>query len=111
MSASSNFEGESEPVGVPFYFYCKKIPGEIKLEILDGARVIYEATPEKKDGISQMVWNYSIRTGDEEQQTGERGRRSSARGGPAAGPGEYTVRLTVDGTILKKSFKVLQDVF
>ena len=111
MSSSSNYEGESEPAGVPFTFYCKKAPSDIKLEVLYGTRVIYETSPEKKDGVTQLVWNFSIRTGDSVQQTGERTRRSSMRRGPTAGPGEYTVRLTVDGTVMTKNFKVLQDVF
>ncbi len=111
MSSSSNYEGESEPTGVVFTFFCSKAPREIKLEVLDGTRVIYTNTPEKRDGISQLVWNFSISTGDSGQQPAERGRRSFMRSGPTAGPGEYTVRLTVDGTVTTKNFKVLRDVF
>ena len=47
-SSSSNYAGESEPLGVPFTFYLKSEPMDIKLQVLDGVRVIYETVPSKK---------------------------------------------------------------
>lgn len=110
MSSSSNYQGESETPGVPFTFYCRSTPKDIKLEVLDGARVIYETSPEKKTGINQVIWNFVKRTGEAPQQTGRQGGRTFGRMGPTAAPGEYTVRLTVDGNVITRAFKVLQEI-
>jgi photosystem II stability/assembly factor-like uncharacterized protein len=108
-SSSSNYDGESEPVGVPFTFYLKSEPKDVKLQVLDGTRVIYEISPPKKSGISQVVWNFAKQTDTAPQQAG-RGRGSS-RGMPTADPGTYTVKLIVDGKIRGEPFLVLKDIY
>ena len=114
MSSSSNFAGESEPVGVPLTFYLKNEAKNIKLQVLDGVRVIYETTPAKSKGVNQITWNYVKRIGDPAPAAAARGTRPSGgrRGGgnlQTAGPGNYTVKLIVDGKELTRSFSVLAD--
>jgi hypothetical protein len=114
MSSSSNFAGESEPSGVPFTFYLKNKPREVKLQVLDGVRVIFETTPVKNTGVNQIVWNYVKRIGDPAQPTANQGGRPSGRRGggmQSAGPGLYTVKLTVDGKELSRTFNILKDMF
>jgi photosystem II stability/assembly factor-like uncharacterized protein len=108
-SSSSNFTGESEPAGVPFTFYLKSEPKELKLQVLDGVRVIYEATPAKKAGINQALWNFSKR--QEAAAATDRSGGRFSRGIPTVMPGTYTVKLTVDGKVQTKTFNVMKDVF
>jgi hypothetical protein len=114
MSSSSNFAGESEPVGIPFTFYLKQIPKDIKIQVLDGVRVIYEMTPVKKAGISQVVWNYVKRSPGSGQQEAPQGQRPNSRmmrSSLTALPGEYTVKLIVYGKEESRSFNLLKDVY
>ena len=113
MSSSSNFAGESEPVGVPFTIYLKSSPKEIKLQVLDGTRVIYETTPSKEKGVNQLQWNFIKRIGDSSQPPSGQGNRPQGRRGggniPLAGPGFYSVKLIVDGSEMTRSFWILAD--
>jgi len=113
MSSSSNFAGESEPVGIPFTFYLKNAAKNIKIEVLDGVRVIYEATPVKTSGVNQIGWNYVKRIGEPPQQTSTQGNRPSGRRGgggmQTAGPGTYTVKLTFDGKEQTRTFAIMKD--
>jgi photosystem II stability/assembly factor-like uncharacterized protein len=114
MSSSSNFAGESEPVGIPFTFYLKNTVKTIKLQVLDGVRVIYEITPGNKIGINQLTWNYVKRIGEPVQPAANQGNRPSGRrsGGSmqTAGPGTYTVKLTVDGKEFTRAFSIMKDL-
>jgi hypothetical protein len=111
MSSSSNFAGESEPIGISFTFYLKNEAKNIKLQVLDGVRVIYETTPVKSKGVNQMTWNYVKRIGDPAPPSASQGTRPSGRRGggnlQTAGPGTYSVKLTVDGKEQSKYFSIL----
>jgi hypothetical protein len=114
MSSSSNFEGESEPVGIPFTYYLKKSAQNVKLQVLDGTRIIYETSPVKTNGVNQILWNFTKRIGDPSQASGNQGGRGMGRrggGNQSAGPGTYTVKLTVDGKEQLRTFVVMKDVF
>lgn len=112
MSSSSNFAGEGEPIGVPFTFYLKKMPQDVKLQVLDGVRVIYETAPLKKAGVTQVVWNFVKRTSEAAQQpTGQRQRQSGRmRSIQTAGPGTYTLKLIVDGKEQTRTFNIMKDI-
>ena len=111
-SSSSNYNGESEPAGVPFTLYLKSEPKEIKLQVFEGSRMIYETIPAKKAGVNQVVWNFAKRGTEPAPTTlGQGGGRSSFRGIPTALPGTYTVKLIVDGKVQTRSFNVLKDVY
>jgi photosystem II stability/assembly factor-like uncharacterized protein len=111
MSSSSNFSGESEPLGVPFTFYLKNMPKEVKLQVLDGVRVIYETSPVKKAGMTQLIWNFVKRTSEPVQPPAGQSQRQSGRGRSSmmAGPGNYTVKLIVDGKEQTKMFTIIRD--
>jgi photosystem II stability/assembly factor-like uncharacterized protein len=113
MSSSSNFSGESEPPGIPFTVYLKKSVKNIKLQVFDGVRLIYETKPASSAGVNQIVWNYIKRIGDTSQQPPNQSARTSVRrgggGSQYAGPGFYTVKLIADGKELTKSFTVMAD--
>jgi photosystem II stability/assembly factor-like uncharacterized protein len=113
MSSSSNFAGESEPVGVPFTFYLKNATKSLKLQVLEGARVIYETTPAGNRGVNQLTWNYIKRIGDTSPAASTQGKRPSGRRGgegvQTAKPGTYTVKLIADGKVLSKTFGILAD--
>jgi hypothetical protein len=112
MSSSSNFAGESEPIGVPFTFYLKKMPQNAKLQVLDGVRVIYETAPLKKAGVTQVVWNFVKGTSAPAQQPAGQGQRQSGRmrSLQTAGPGTYTVKLIVDGKEQTRTFSIMKDI-
>jgi hypothetical protein len=110
-SSSSNYNGESEQAGVPVTFYLKAEPKDVKVQILDGTRVIYETSPQKKAGVSQVVWNYSKRGTEAAATPSGQGSRSSFRSMPMASPGSYTVKLIVDGKTQTRTFNVLKDVY
>ncbi len=112
MSSSSNFAGESEPVGIPFTIFLKSAPKEIKLQVLDGTRVIYETTPSKDKGVNQVQWNFVKRTGESSPQPAGQGNRPQGRRGgnlPVAGPGYYSVKLIVDGREMTRNFWIMAE--
>jgi photosystem II stability/assembly factor-like uncharacterized protein len=110
-SSSSNYNGESEQTGVPFTFYLKAEPKDIRIQVLDGTRVIYETSPQKKAGVSQFVWNYSKRGTEPAATASGQGGRASVRSMPTASPGNYTLKLIVDGKIQTRTFNVVKDIF
>jgi photosystem II stability/assembly factor-like uncharacterized protein len=113
MGSSSNYDGESEPNAIPFTFYLKNQAKDIKLQVLDGVRVIYETSPVKSAGVNQVVWNYVKRIGDVVQPSSTQGTRPSGRRAGAssqmAGPGTYTVKLIVNGKEMTRIFNILAD--
>jgi photosystem II stability/assembly factor-like uncharacterized protein len=110
-SSSSNFAGESEQAGVPFTWYLKAEPKNLKLQVFDGERVIYETTPAKKQGINQALWNYSVSgTGPAASASSSQGRRNF-RSSQGALAGIYTVKIIADGKEQSRRFEVLRDAF
>jgi photosystem II stability/assembly factor-like uncharacterized protein len=104
-SSSLNYNGESEPVAAHLYYYLKNGGSDVKIQILDGARVIFEGTGEKTKGVNKFLWNYAIRPPVEGATA-----QPMARGAVAtARPGTYTVRLLVDGKSEEVPFTLLQD--
>jgi len=111
VGATLNFNGQSEPVAATIYYYLKNEPKEVKIQVLDGARVIFEGAGEKSGGVNTFLWNYSIRppavatpAADAQPQRGRAGTMSSARADYT-----YTVRLIVDGKVQEAPFTLLKD--
>lgn len=130
-SPSSNFAGESRKSGVPLYYYLDGKSKEVKVEILDGERVIYVRKGDNTRGVQKLQWNLDKivreRTEAEKNQLQRQIDRMKGFGmtdsdiadrfgstdyitGQAL-PGKYTVRLTVDGKIIEKRFTVLKDLW
>lgn len=103
-----NYNGPSEPVAAHIYYYLKNEARDVRLQVLDGVRVIFEGEASKDKGVNRFLWNYSIRP---PAVAGEvTGRQAMARTAAAsARPGDYTIRLIVDGKSVEAPFKLLQD--
>jgi len=129
QTASSNFEGESRQPGVSIYYYLDGKAKDIKIEVIDGERVIYTRKGLNEKGIQKMQWNFEQivreRTDAEKNQLGRQLERMREFGMTDSQieerfgsmdyitgsvlPGKYKVRLTVDGNVSEKRFTVLKD--
>ncbi|MFC1513701.1 hypothetical protein ACFL5P_01705, partial [candidate division KSB1 bacterium] len=131
---SQNYNGESEPVGSTFYYFLGNSAREVSLEVLKGERVVTILNASNNPGMNKVVWSRFTGMTPEQieairnppppipQQQGQRGGRGGAaamggRGGRGGGrgggitvwPGEYTVKLIVDGREFTNDFSILQD--
>jgi photosystem II stability/assembly factor-like uncharacterized protein len=107
-SSSLNYNGASEPVAAHIYYHLNSEAKDVKIQVLDGVRIIFEGEAPKEKGVNRFLWNYSIRP---PAAAGEvTGRQPMARAAAAsARPGDYMVRLVVDGKTMDAPFKLLQD--
>ena len=110
-SSSMNYNGESEPVAAQIYYYLKNEPASVKIQVLDGARIIFEGDGVKTKGVNKFLWNYSVRppavaaaTATPPAQQGRGGASMSS-----ASPGSYTIRLLVDGKVQEAPFTLMKD--
>ncbi len=134
VSASTNFDGQSEPAGVMINYY-QKAPsaGDITVKVLQGTRVVAETKGPNLAGINQLVWNMTVTpitipgqavaTGGGRGGRGGQGGGGGGRGGAAAppyptfggrgaaDPGEYTVVVTAGGKTITKKFQILEDAW
>ncbi|MCD6332920.1 MAG: hypothetical protein J7L89_06570 [Bacteroidales bacterium] len=128
-SASLNFNGESEFPGVPINYFLKNEAKKVTIQIFDGIRMIDEIKGSTDAGINRKNWNFSKRirkrTAKEKEQMRKqmerfrqfagRSMRGQSRRGSSdwimgqADPGEYLVKLIVDGKEMEQSFMVLKD--
>ncbi len=115
----SPFAGQNPPGGAVIYFSVKKAPKEAKLEILDAqgklvreystARLVPQTQPrdpddpkphkelEIKPGLNRFVWNLTYRDLAPRVPGYYLWDYEEGAHGPMALPGNYQVRLTVDG--------------
>ncbi len=141
VSSSRNFSAPSNPVGVVITYYQKAAaPGDVKVQVLKGARVVAEnAKAPNAAGMNTLVWNMRMDevalpgvtaaapagrgAGGGGRGGGGSGRGGGGRGGQAEGaipsfggavpadPGEYTVAVTAGGKTLSKTAVILEDVW
>ncbi len=132
VSASTNFNGPSNPNGVVVTYYQKAAAtGEITVQVLKGARVVAEnKKAPNAAGINKLVWNMRMDavtipgvTAAPQAGRGFGGGGMGGRGGAAepalptfggvtpAEPGEYTVVITAGGKTLSKTAVILEDVW
>lgn len=128
-SSSSNFMGESEQPGVPFYCYFRDTLSACTLEVWEGDRLIHSEEVKPSARLETIVWNYTKRIRErtaEEKEAFEKqaerfrayyGNRGGSRrlGDPdfitgTAGPGTYRVILTNGEKSVIQEFVVLEDV-
>ncbi len=112
------FAGPNPPYGAPITYYLqnKLEPAKpLKVELLDAnKKVIRElANPPREKGMNRVTWDLRYQGPDPRRPKMEdvdpEEEFSGPRGGPQVLPGEYTVRLTADGTIIEKQVKVYAD--
>ncbi len=132
VSASTNFNGPSNPNGVVVTYYQKAATsGEITVQVLKGARVVAEnKKAPNAAGFNKLVWNMRMDavtipgvavappTGRGFGGGGMGGRGGAAEpalptfgGVTPAEPGEYTVVMTAGGKTLSKTAVILEDVW
>ena len=129
QTSSSNFSGQSRAPGVPLYYYINDGVSNLKVEMLDGDRVIYSASGINSRGVHILQWNFSRimreKTEKEKEQAKNMAERMRSfgmtdaqiaeRGGDPdyvigrVGPGIYKFRITADGQVVEKTFRVLKD--
>jgi hypothetical protein len=128
-SPSNNFDGRSAAPGTPVYYYVDGNQDDLKLQIVDGARVIYEVDAETSKGVHKLQWNYSTiireRTESEKNRLKQNIERFRAFGLTDAmiaerfgnldyilgqvGPGNYKVRLVSGDKVCEQDFTVMKD--
>ncbi len=104
-SSSLNYNGPSEPVAANIYFYLKNETKDVKIQVLEGARVVYESTLNGTKGVNKFLWPYVLTPPATATQPGPGARQPSV----SARPGNYTIRLIVNGKTEDKPFTLLQD--
>jgi photosystem II stability/assembly factor-like uncharacterized protein len=123
--SSSNFEGESEPDGAPFYYYLREDLDEAAtFTIYQGTLAIAEMDGASQAGLHQAVWNMrkrverSLAEQERLRETDDGG--GSGRGGASdedriryefseALPGAYRVVMTADGAGIEQPLAILRD--
>ncbi|MBM3420089.1 MAG: hypothetical protein FJY11_03030 [Bacteroidetes bacterium] len=105
-SSSLNYNGESEPVAAHIYYYLKNDARDVKVQVLDGVRVIWESEGAGIKGVNRVLWNYTIRP----PVSGEQGQQARVASVPAR-PGVYNIKVTVDGKTEETRFTLLQDMW
>jgi photosystem II stability/assembly factor-like uncharacterized protein len=91
---------------------AKPGPARVRLEILDGPKVIREIQkPSMGKGINRAAWDLKFEGPKPRKEGGDTGGSdfSPPLDGPAALPGRYTVRLTVDGKSVETPVEVSVD--
>jgi photosystem II stability/assembly factor-like uncharacterized protein len=122
---------ENPTSGAVLDYYLPRASDQVKVEILDGKNEVVRAfsssdhppakrpqlavadrwlstpqVPETAAGMHRLVWDFAWTTsGGQEVDDFEAG----APGGPRAVPGEYQVRLTVDGKSSVQPLKIVMD--
>ncbi len=109
-SSSSNFDGESEPVGVPITYYLKAGAKDVKISVFEGSRLVYETNGKGEKGINSVIWNFTVNQGRAVQQrSGQTQGRMMFSSGPTVKPGNFTVKVTANGKSETGTFTVLAD--
>jgi photosystem II stability/assembly factor-like uncharacterized protein len=127
VSASTNFNAPSNPVGVVVNYYLKAAAsGDVTVQVLKGTRVVAEnRKAPNAAGINRLIWNMrmdavTIPGVDAAPQTGRGGGGRAGATEPAfptfggtiaADPGEYSVVVTAGGKTVSKTAVVLEDVW
>ncbi|SHO61311.1 VPS10 domain-containing protein [Algoriphagus zhangzhouensis] len=116
VSRKSNTEGANRAGGVLVYYFLKEDPkDELKIEFLDNRNNVLRTFSTKgymgdtlkvKAGSNKFNWN--LRVEDAEDFEGLIMWSGSLRG-PAVVPGDYKVKMTLDGSSQVQDFKVLAD--
>jgi photosystem II stability/assembly factor-like uncharacterized protein len=128
VTASTNFDGQSEPNGVMINYYLKAaVAGDVQVKVMRGSYVIAETKGSNVAGINKVLWNMRwtpMYLGPAAAATGRGGMGGGGFGQPqtpppyptfggttAAEPGEYTIVVTAGGKTFTKKAQILEDVW
>ena len=108
------FRGENPPAGAIIDYYLPNPASKVALSVHDRAgNLVQSLAPGMRRGVNRVVWNLrhaalpapEPAVGDEEGS----GARPAPVPGPFVVPGEYLVRLLVDGRVLEQRVQVSDD--
>jgi len=121
-SSSHNFDGESEPEAIPFYYNLKDdVNGEVTFTVYRGNVAIATLMGSSDAGLHKVIWNMDEREERTEEQIEQMRERMSRFGremsedelrytSTDAAIGDYTIVMSVDGEVVKKrSASILRD--
>jgi hypothetical protein len=126
VTASTNFDGESEPNGVMINYYLKSpVQGDVQVKVMKGTYVIAETKGSNVAGINKVLWNmrWTPMSFVPAAAPGRRGMGGGFGqpqtpppypvfgGTTAAEVGEYTIVVTAGGKTLTKKTQILEDVW
>ncbi|MCX6549678.1 MAG: hypothetical protein NTY02_01500, partial [Acidobacteria bacterium] len=129
-SATTNFNGQSEPNGIVINYYLKAAAqGDVTVKIMQGSRVVAETKGPNAAGLNQVLWNMratpvTIPGQAEAPQTG-RGRRGGGESTSEQAPppiptfggtlpadiGEYDVSVAAGGKTFTKKVRIIEDAW
>lgn len=102
--ASTNFDGESEPQAIPFYYYLRSgVSGNVTFTIYQGNVSIATVEGPGEPGLHEVSWGMTIvpeMTPEERARAQQQAARFGGRGGSRGQPaplGEYRVVMTAGG--------------
>ncbi len=129
-TSSANFNGESEPIAVPIYYYLKQKPeGDVKIKVYRGNMLINEIEGGTEPGIHKVFWRMDKRrerTEAEKKQAKMMMERLRQYGAVArqymrdfdpnyisspASWGEFKIVLSVGGKESSDYTSILQDIW
>ena len=127
-SATTNYNGESEPTGSEIFYYVSETQEEVSIGIYSGELMIQEMTGSGEQGLQKVIWNHNRRirkrTDEEKKQFLARAQRFRSWIGDAqyktmisgadwitgnAGTGSFEVRISINGSVVSQTAQVLED--
>ena len=128
--SSANFSGQSEPIGIPVYYYLKQKPqGDVKIKVYNGNMLINEIEGNTEPGLHKVLWMMDQRrerTEAEKKEAKQRMERMRQYGAMAsrfmramdpnyisspAPLGNFKIVLTFDGKEFTRYASILQDIW
>ncbi|MFC1554092.1 WD40/YVTN/BNR-like repeat-containing protein, partial [candidate division KSB1 bacterium] len=106
------FRGENPPTTAAINYYLgTSARGTVQFEISNVAQNLKRTfSIDANPGINRLMWDLRFdapgRAGQQQQTSGRGGR---GRGGPAAGPGDYLIKMTYNGQIYTSTITVRDD--
>jgi hypothetical protein len=110
--ASANFDGESEPLEIPFYYWLQSASGgQVTFTVYQGNVPIATVEGPGSAGFHKVAWDMSKTPEGPAQQGPQGGGRFPGQGrrGQPAPVGEYTVVMSVGGQEVTRDVSILKD--
>jgi hypothetical protein len=111
-AASDNFQGESEPAAIPFYYWLQSNMADgVTFTVYQGNVAIATVTGPGEAGLHKVQWGMNKTPQGQPEQAPQGAARFQGRGqrGQAAPIGEYTVVMSVNGQEMSRTVSILKD--
>jgi hypothetical protein len=111
-AASDNFDGESEPAEIPFYYWLQSGAGDgVTFTVYQGNVAIATVEGPTEAGLHKVSWDMgkqAVGGAQPQARPGGQGFRGGSRNPPAP-IGEYTVVMSVNGQEVSRKVSILKD--